>query len=84
MGPDVRDVLRRIAAVEHRREPGELVTCTFNNRKRGNITVNLDTRSRTSPQDFAFTTAGGLTPSSFQLDDDGDSGNELSNTRVVP
>ena len=36
------------------------------------------------PQDFDFTTGGGLSPSSFQLDDDGDPSNALSNSRVFP
>jgi sugar lactone lactonase YvrE len=57
----------------------ELVTCTFTNRKHGSITLNLDTRPD-DPQDFGFTSTGGLSPSSFTLDDDGDNGNGLSNT----
>jgi hypothetical protein len=40
------------------------------------------------PQDFTFTTGGGLSPGSFQLDDDGNESNALSSTRtfadVVP
>ena len=58
---------------------GEVVTCTFTNRRRGSITLNLDTQPD-DPQDFSFTTTGGLSPSSFDLDDDGDTGNALSNT----
>ena len=34
------------------------------------------------PQDFPFTAGGGLSPASFQLDDDGDDGNALSSTRT--
>jgi FtsP/CotA-like multicopper oxidase with cupredoxin domain/Ca2+-binding RTX toxin-like protein len=34
------------------------------------------------PQDFSFTAGGGLSPASFQLDDDGDNANALSNTRT--
>ena len=58
---------------------GEVVTCTFTNRRRGSITLNLDTQPD-DPQDFSFTTTGGLSPSSFDLDDDGNTGNALSNT----
>jgi DNA-binding beta-propeller fold protein YncE len=62
---------------------GEVVTCTFTNRRHGSITLNLDTQPD-DPQDFSFTTTGGLSPSSFTLDDDGDNGNELSNTISFP
>ena len=51
--------------------PGETVTCTFTNRKRGQIVVVKDA-TPDDPQDFAFTAGGGLSPSSFQLDDDAD------------
>jgi hypothetical protein len=64
--------------------PDETVTCTFTNRKRGQIVVIKDAVPN-DPQDFSFT-AGGLSPASFQLDDDTDP--TLSNTRtfadVVP
>ena len=64
---------------------GETVTCTFTNRKRGQIVVVKDAQPN-DPQDFAFTAGGGLSPASFQLDDDADA--TLSNTRtfanVVP
>jgi hypothetical protein len=64
---------------------GETVTCTFANRKRGTITVVKDTVPD-DPQDFTFTAGGGLSPSSFQLDDDSDP--DLPNTQtftdVVP
>jgi plastocyanin len=64
---------------------GETVTCTFTNRKRGEIVVVKDAQPN-GPQDFDFTAGGGLSPSSFQLDDDADG--TLSNARtfsnVVP
>ena len=59
---------------------GEFVQCVFTNQKRGTITVVQDT-SPDGPQDFSYT-APGLTPNSFQLDDDGDNSNALSNTRT--
>ena len=37
-------------------------------------------RSPTHPQDFSFTAGGGLSPTSFSLDDDADG--TLSNTRT--
>jgi hypothetical protein len=58
---------------------GETVTCTFTNRKRGNIVVVKDARPN-DPQDFSFTAGGGLSPGSFQLDDDSDGAH--SNTRT--
>src|SRR5205807_955164 len=65
--------------------PGETVTCTFVNTKRGKIVVVKDAQPN-DPQDFAFTAGGGLSPASFQLDDDLDPA--LSNTQtfsnVVP
>ena len=48
---------------------GENVTCTFSNRKRGQIVVVKDTQPD-DPQDFNFTAGGGLSPAVFQLDDD--------------
>ena len=66
---------------------GETVTCTFANRKRGRVIVVKDT-TPDDPQDFQFSAGGGLSPTSFTLDDDGDNSNALSNTRtfdnVVP
>ena len=59
--------------------PGETVTCTFTNRKRGAIVVVEDSQPN-DPQDFSFTAGGGLSPTSFQLDDDSDP--TLSNTRT--
>ncbi len=59
--------------------PGETVTCTFINRKRGKIIVTKDA-TPDDPQDFSFTAGGGLSPASFDLDDDSDG--TLSNTRT--
>ena len=64
---------------------GETVTCTFTNHKRGQIVV-VKNSVPNDAQDFAFTAGGGLSPTSFSLDDDSDG--TLSNTRtfanVVP
>src|SRR5205807_1237325 len=64
---------------------GQTVTCTFTNRKRGSIVVVKDAQPN-DPQDFTFIAGGGLSPSSFSLDDDSDP--TLSNTQtynnVVP
>jgi hypothetical protein len=38
----------------------------------GKITIVKDVASGTDPQDFSFTTTGGLNPSTFSLDDDAD------------
>jgi|GEM_PF-5724577 len=60
--------------------PGESITCTFTNSKPGTITIIKDAIPD-DPTDFAFTTTGsGL--SNFSLDDDGDSGNGLSNEQT--
>jgi hypothetical protein len=61
--------------------PAETVTCTFTNRKSGRITV-IEDAIPDDPQDWSFTAGSGLSPSSFQLDDDGDNSNTLSNTRT--
>ena len=58
---------------------GEEVTCTFANRKRGTVVVVKDAQPD-APRDFAFTAGGGLSPTSFLLDDDSDG--TLSNTRT--
>ena len=58
---------------------GEHVTCTFTNKKRGQIVVVQDSQPNDA-QDFGFTAAGGLSPTSFSLDDDADG--TLSNTRT--
>jgi uncharacterized repeat protein (TIGR01451 family) len=46
----------------------------------GNITVIKDVNPGTDPQDFSFSTTG-LSPATFDLDDDGDNTNTLSNRR---
>ena len=64
---------------------GQTVTCTVTNRKRGAIVVVKDALPN-APFDFSFTAGGGLSPASFELDDDSDP--TLSNTQtfsnVVP
>ena len=45
--------------------PGETVTCTFTNRKRGRIVVVKDATPN-DPQDFSFTAGGGLSPVELQ------------------
>src|SRR6185503_11382876 len=59
---------------------GENVTCTFTNNKRGRIVVVKDA-TPDDPQDFTFTTGGGLSPASFQLDDDANP--TLSDTQTI-
>ena len=44
--------------------PGEHVTCTFTNRKQGNLVVVQDSTPN-DPQNFTFSAGGGLSPSSF-------------------
>ena len=48
---------------------GEHVTCTFANNQHGSIVV-VENSTPNDPQDFDFTAGGGLSPASFQLDDD--------------
>src|SRR6185503_2754355 len=60
-------------------DSGENVTCTFTDHKRGRVVVVLDSVPN-DPQDFTFTAGGGLSPTSFSLDDDSDG--TLSNTRT--
>ena len=62
---------RRQPGLEHDLAAGEVVTCTFTNRKRGQI-VAVKNAVPDDPQDFAFTAGGGLSPSAFSLDDDAD------------
>ena len=50
---------------------GEIVTCTFANRKRGEVVV-VEDAVPDDAQDFDFTAGGGLSPTSFSLDDDAD------------
>src|SRR5206468_1285158 len=63
---------------------GETVTCSFTNKKRGSIVIVKDSQPH-DPQDFTFTTGGGLSPGSFQLDDDpvGPLSNTTSFSNVV-
>ncbi len=56
----------------------ETVTCTFTNAKRGIIQIIKDAVPN-DPQDFAFTST---ISASFSLDDDGASGNPLSNSQT--
>ncbi|MFK7805381.1 MAG: Calx-beta domain-containing protein [Anaerolineae bacterium] len=61
---------------------GETVTCTFTNTlapTTGTIVI-IENTVPNAAQNFAFSTKGGLTPSSFNLDDD--SNGALSNTRT--
>ncbi|KKK52460.1 hypothetical protein LCGC14_3104710, partial [marine sediment metagenome] len=58
-------------------DPGETVTCTFTNTKRGTITVIKDT-DPDGPQNFDFTFKMGIFSVDFILDDDNDP--ERSNT----
>ena len=61
-------------------DPGETVTCTYTNTEQpGTIEIVKDTVPD-GPQDFAFTTTGGLNPATFDLDDDADG--TLSNTQT--
>jgi hypothetical protein len=59
---------------------GETVTCTFANRKRGRILA-VQSSTPNDAQDFDFTAGGGLSPTSFSLDNDGDNGNALASSR---
>ncbi len=58
---------------------GENITCTFTEKQRGQVIVVEDAQPN-DPQDFAFTAGGGLSPTTFSLDDDADG--TLSNTRT--
>jgi plastocyanin len=60
-------------------DPGESVTCTFTDTQQASITVVKDAVPN-DPQDFSFTTTGGLSPAAFSLDDDADG--TLQNTRT--
>ncbi len=68
-------------------DPGETVTCTFTNTKRGTVVVKKQAVTVVEDgQDFDFTAADGLSPTGFQLDDDSDG--TLSDTqtfeKVIP
>ena len=58
---------------------GETVTCTFTHEQQGSITSSR-TPSPNDAQDFSFTAGGGLSPTSFALDDDSDG--TLSDSRT--
>ena len=61
-------------------DAGETITCTYTNTAQpGTIVIVKDTVPD-APQDFSFTTTGGLTPTAFDLDDDADG--TLSNTQT--
>src|ERR671924_1710059 len=62
--------------------PGETVTCTFTDRKRGSIIVKKVTNPSPDPSDtsFSFTAGGGLSPSSFSLKN----GQQQTFSNVVP
>lgn len=60
-------------------QTSEITLC--NARDVGSIVIVKDAINNDG-QDFSFTTAGGLSPSSFILDDDGNNNNTRSNTRV--
>jgi Divergent InlB B-repeat domain len=66
-------------------DPGESVVCTFQNTEEGSITVVKDAVPD-DPQDFSFTTTGGLSPSGFSLDDDTDGAlsSQLAFTGLLP
>ncbi|HAP77648.1 MAG TPA: hypothetical protein DCR14_16405 [Acidimicrobiaceae bacterium] len=59
-------------------DPGETVTCTYGNARRGNIVIIKDAVPNLAT-DFGFT-AEGLVPASFSLDDDADG--TLSNSQL--
>jgi hypothetical protein len=67
-GPDTTDS-GRTATIGL--DPGEDVVCTFENTQEGSITIVLDVVPD-DPQDFTFSTMGGLSPANFTLDDDDD------------
>ena len=60
--------------------PGETVTCTFVEPASTARSRSSRTRSPTTRRTSRFTAGGGLSPASFQLDDDADG--TLSNTRM--
>jgi hypothetical protein len=67
-------------------DPNEDVVCTFVNIRAAQIRIIVDAQPN-DPQDFSFTTGGGLSPSSFSLDDDASTttlSNEQDFNSVVP
>ena len=61
-------------------DAGETVTCTFTNTAQPGTIVIIKDTVPDGPQDFSFTATGGLTPATFDLDDDADG--TLSNTQT--
>ena len=61
--------------------PNENVTCTFKYARAPSITAVVDAQPNDG-QDFSFTAGGGLSPTAFSLDDDGDEANTLARTRT--
>jgi hypothetical protein len=63
-------------------DAGEAVVCTFENTGSGSITVVKDAVPD-SAQSFGFSTTGGLSPSTFTLDDDGVGSNQQPFTGLL-
>lgn len=61
--------------------PDAAVTCTFTNAKLGSLTIVKDSVPNDG-QDFGYTTTGGLSPSTFTLDDDAGADGTFTNQRV--
>ena len=53
-------------------DDGETVTCTFTNTAQPGSIVIVNDTVPDGAQDFSFSTTGGLSPATFQLDDDAD------------
>src|SRR5207247_2122256 len=63
-------------------EPGQDVSCTYTNDKRGSLTITKDTRPN-DPQDFSYIGTGPGVDATFTLDDDGTNtgtGGDIKNT----
>ncbi len=79
----IRHLLRRLPRVEHRRlRRREHHLHLHYSASRGQLTIKQDTQPN-DPQDFHYTIDGGLSPSSFTLDDDGDDSNGTSSTQTL-
>jgi hypothetical protein len=61
-------------------DPGETVTCTYTNTKRGHVVIVKDARPD-DPFDFSFSLSGPGSTQTFLLDDDGNAANELPQSR---
>ena len=72
LGPDERHLRRRQPGVEHRRERRRDRHLHVHEPQARAASWSSRTRCPNDPQDFAFTAGGGLSPASFQLDDDSD------------